>query len=133
MDRVLWLSFAALAGGTAVVSPAATWASALVCALLAARSLGGRFTLLSIAVFALSVWRGREAVARYEARWQDARSTLAEPLRCSARARVVTSPTRIDGTLGFVAELEHGDCEGRPLPADTVARLYGGAEDLGSR
>lgn len=126
----MWLSLTALGGALSVVAPGAAWVAAGVATLLVGRKHGARLAVLSLAVFAFSAWRGHEAVARYELRWTAARVELSEPMRCAARARVVSSPTRGGDMLGWVAELETAECENRRLPPRTLAKLYGGAEEL---
>jgi competence protein ComEC len=130
VDRITWLSLAALSGAISVVAPGAAWACALCCAVLVARVHGVRIAALALVVFAGSAWRGREAVESYRARWSQVRAELSEPRRCAARARVVSTPTRVGGTLGWIAELESAECDQQHLPANTRARLYGGADEL---
>lgn len=130
MDRILWLSLAALAGALTVVAPGAAWVAAILAALLVGRASGSRLALLSLVVFGLSAWRGQQAVSEYEVHWMAARIELSEPMRCASKARVVSSPTRVGDALGWVAELEDAECENRHLPPRTLARLYGGAEEL---
>jgi competence protein ComEC len=130
VDRILWLSLALLGGALTVVAPGAAWVAAAIAALLVGHAHGVRLAILSLAVFGLSAWRGQHAVAEYELRWMATRFELSEPMRCAAKARVVSSPTRVGDSLGWIAELEAAECENRHLPPRTLARLYGGADEL---
>ncbi len=129
IDGVLVVAGAAVVGGLLAGNAGAVLvASACIAALLAGRS---RWPALVVAlvVFALSAARARHAVAVFERSLVDVRSALGAPRRCSGSARVVTSPVSRAGTLGFVADFESLDCEGRSI-VGLRAHLYGGPPEL---
>lgn len=129
IDGVLVVAGAAVVGGLLAGNVGAVLvASACIAALLAARS---RWPALAVAlvVFALSAARARHAVSVFERSLVDVRSALGAPRRCSGSARVVTSPVSRAGTLGFVADFDSLDCEGRSV-AGLRAHLYGGPSEL---
>ncbi|HEX4474098.1 MAG TPA: ComEC/Rec2 family competence protein [Polyangiaceae bacterium] len=129
IDGVLVVAGAAVVGGLLAGNVGAVLvASVCIAALLAGKS---RWPMLGVAlvVFALSAVRARHAVAVFERSLVDVRTALGAPRRCSGSARVVTSPVSRADTLGFVADFESLDCEGRSV-AGLRAHLYGGPPDL---
>jgi competence protein ComEC len=55
---------------------------------------------------------------------------LPAPARCSAHARIVTSPVSVRGSLRYDADLDGLVCEGTPVNWSGRATLYGGPPDL---
>jgi competence protein ComEC len=57
------------------------------------------------------------------------RDALGGPHRCAFSAQVASSPVKLNGSVGFIAEVSQADCEGRQLPGFR-ARVYGGPAEL---
>lgn len=128
-DALLISALALAAGPLAAV---AAWSAALTFALAIGVALGRvRASVIVIAVLAFSgsAVGARFSLDSWQRAWLRARAELPEPKRCAASARVASSPTRLGGSMSFLAELRDIDCEGRSL-APLKARLHGGPADL---
>ena len=85
-----------------------------------------------IAVIGIGVGglRARRAIGRYEAERAKADAALGPPMRCSAHARVDSSPVRVRGGLRWDAELRQVTCAEASTAWQGRATLYGGQDDL---
>jgi competence protein ComEC len=98
-----------------------------------ARRLARIDILLIAFALAFGAARARMAVREYENRRERADTTAWQPGRCSARARVVSSPVSLHGTLRWDAVLTHVSCDGAPRADELsplLATIYGGFGDL---
>jgi len=132
IDAALMAGAGLVAGGVALVSPAEVGVTALAaCGLLAvARRLRAPVAALAFFACALGLLRARDAVARHEAARAVADAVIAEPSRCSSRARVLSSPVRVRGAPRWDAHLSEARCDGAGAAWTGDATLYGGPEDL---
>jgi competence protein ComEC len=131
-DFVLIAGAALALGGLA---PAAPWeagvATAAVLAVLrAARRVWTAAALAAALAFVVGALRGGSAVARHEAEAVRADAALPAPIRCSAHARLDSSPVRARDTLRYDAWLDRLVCDGVPVAWSGRATLYGGPDDL---
>jgi competence protein ComEC len=135
LDVVLLACGALVAGGIALIAP---WEVAIVSAcvvVFVGRRRASRWgpvpvfatLVLGIGVGAL---RGSRAVALHQIERARAESALGAPQRCTARARVDSSPVRVRDALRWDARMQLVTCEGAPTHWEGVATLYGGPEDL---
>jgi competence protein ComEC len=130
VDALLLAALAAVAGGTFVISPWASGGGFVLAALLVWRALGARRVAWCGALFVLGALRSAHALDDFDERrfaWRDA---IGHPRRCAFTARVASSPIETHGSMSFLADVQHADCEDVPLPAFR-ARLYGGPRELG--
>jgi len=135
VDTVLVGCAALAAGGITLASP---WELALVAACVLAmvwRGDGGRGKrlLVSLALalgIAVGNLRAHREVQRHEAERVRAEAALGPLQRCTARARVDSSPVRVRETLRWDAHLSAVLCETPPGGWEGDATLYGGPEDL---
>lgn len=131
IDPVLVAAAALLFGASAAVAPLPAVAAALGVALVL---LLGRLRvaalLIAVAAFGAGAARAHWVVSRFELRRVAARDALGAPSRCAGRATVASSPVWTDGTLGYLADFDNLDCEGRALRGPLRVRLYGGPARL---
>jgi len=129
VDALLMAALAAVAGGTFVLSPWASGAGFAVAALLLWRPLGARRIAWCGALFVIGALRAQHGLSELDERrfaWRDA---IGHPRRCAFTARVASSPVEARGSMSYLADVQHADCEDVPLPAFR-ARLYGGPREL---
>ena len=132
IDAAILVGTAVVAGGLAVVAPAEV-AAALVA--VAGLALGARRTswrLVAVSVLAVVVGgaRAAHAVATYGVASGGADVALGLPKRCTARARVVSSPVRARDVLRWDGWLDDVSCDGDAVAWSGMATLYGGPADL---
>lgn len=130
MDPLLLTGLAFVLGGLGAVAPAQVLVVGLCVGALLVRRVGVAAVLVAFALSALGLVRARLAIDGFEGTRAEVRDALGPPARCAGRAVVVQSPTWRGDALRAVVELQHVDCEGRPLPGRPRAVLYGGAPDL---
>jgi competence protein ComEC len=123
---------ALVAGGLACVAPCEVAVTA--CVTLVLLFFAGRVGLATavttlVALVAGGV-RAHAAVVRHERAAAEADVALPAPARCSARARVTSSPVSARGTLRYDARLERLTCDGAPVPWSGDATLYDGPRDV---
>lgn len=124
VDLVLVFGCALVAGALAWVAP--FWVAATALALLALVR-AGRFSFALIAATGLIVGflRTKSAIDSEE----HERATTTARGRCTARARVVSSPIWVHGVVRWDADLSNVACDVGSA-ASLRARLYGGPQDL---
>lgn len=129
LDALLLAAVSLVAGGLLPLSPLAVSLGFGAGLLLVLWRVGvaraGCFALL----FALGAWRSQHALERYDQQRFQLRDTLGEPRRCAFEAVVATSPVEQRGSLVFLADVTHAECEGSLVPAFR-SRLYGGPARL---
>jgi competence protein ComEC len=136
VDGALALSGALVAGGIAFVAPGEVVlvsASLLGFLLLSRRRSGPRWAALALAIasgLAAGHARAAHAVSVHEAARAKAELSLGAPQRCSARARVLSSPVRVRDAVRWDAHLSGLVCESGPASWEGDATLYGGPGDL---
>jgi competence protein ComEC len=119
------------AGGLAVVAPwEVATAAALVLALVC-RGIRGAITPCAVVAAALSIGLARThaRIDRHQDAQAGADAIIPLPARCSARARVDSSPVRIRGALRWDGLLE-ATCDGATGAWRGPATLYGGPDEL---
>ena len=131
-DPVLLVAAACVAGGLVVASP---WEVAVVFVAVAWLALAsgrvGAWTLaLALVGLGTGAARARSAVVRHEVERAATEAALGASARCSARARVASSPVLIRGTTRWDAELDKVTCASGPSPWVGRATLYGGPSTL---
>ncbi|HEY6560910.1 MAG TPA: DNA internalization-related competence protein ComEC/Rec2 [Polyangiaceae bacterium] len=129
-DAVLCACAALLAGALAVVAPLPALLAVAALVGLLGRQLGVGRGFACAALFALGAVRAHAALLEFDHAHAQARAFLAAPERCSARARVLSSPTWTRGSVQYMAELCAVECEDRAALPDLTARLYGGPGEL---
>ena len=129
-DPVLLAAVAALSGGVAAVYPvpALLLSGALWLVFSGELERWQRFWV--IAAFALSALRGFEQIRSFEAARVAERDAIGAPSRCDLRGVVRESPTWSDGSVSFVAQIQHAECDERTLPTPLLVRLHGGPAAL---
>jgi competence protein ComEC len=133
VDGILLAAAGLTAGGLAVVAPwEVTIATAIVLAMTRRCRRRGQAVAAAIVLVAIGLGflRGRAAVDRHERARQEADAAFAQPARCSAGARVDSSPVRVRGALRWDALLSSVVCDGVAVPWAGRATLYGGFDDL---
>jgi len=131
-DPVLIVAVGLVLGGLLSVAP---WevvvATAAVLALaLLTRRISRRVALAAALGIIVGGIRAKCAILQHEAARKSADASLAAPTRCSAHARVSSSPVRVRGTLRWDAELSAVVCP-EPVPNwNGRATLYGGPDSL---
>lgn len=112
--------------------PVAPWAALLGfggAAVLSWRALGRRRVLCCALFFGLSALRGAWALHDFDRERFAFRDALGPPRRCAFEAEVASSPVERHGTVSFLADVQHAECEGTAL-AGFRARVYGGPAEL---
>lgn len=126
-DPVLVVAAALFFGASAAVAPLPAIAAALgVAIVLLSARLRVAVLVVAALAFGAGAARAHVALARFEARRVATRDALGGPSRCAGRATVTSSPVWTDGRLGYLADFDRLDCEGRVLAGPLRARLYGG-------
>jgi competence protein ComEC len=130
VDGLLVCGAALAAASLVVVAP---WevaaAAALTCGMLVRRARAWAI-VLAVALLAAGALRARSAVRAHEALRAAADAAIGLPNRCTARARVVSSPVVVRGTLRWDAWIEDAACDEGLVTWSGVATLYGGPGDL---
>jgi competence protein ComEC len=131
-DSALVVGLALTLGGIAPVAPWEVCVGAVV--LLALLRAAGRVTLVVAAAVLVAGTvggvRAVAAVARHERTAALADAAMPAPARCSAHARVSSSPVEARDTLRYDADLDSLLCDGSPVAWTGAATLYGGPADL---
>ncbi|MGH7439013.1 MAG: DNA internalization-related competence protein ComEC/Rec2, partial [Polyangiaceae bacterium] len=132
LDRVVVWAGALALGGVAPVAPVEVSAAAgsILALLLLARRVSPAVVAAAFAVAALGAVRAGASISRHERRAERADVALPSPARCSARARVESSPVSVRGTLRFDAQLHDLVCDGDAVDWSGRATLYGGPPEL---
>jgi competence protein ComEC len=132
VDPVLVAGTALVAGALLLVAPVETLAGAvaLLVVLRAARRLRAGVLVAVVLAMGCGALRAGCAVARHEALRARADAALGLPRRCTARARVASSPVRARDVLRWDAELDQLACDDQPVAWRGRATLYGGPDDL---
>ncbi len=120
LDPVLVIAAAGVLGGYFVTTPLATGATVVALGVVVGRRVSARVLLCAAVALSVTGWRAWRAVPAFEADLVATRIALKAPSRCSGVARVDTSPTVRDGALGYVADFDALDCEGRNVPGVRV-------------
>src|SRR6202012_4116513 len=128
IDAVLLAAGFAIAGGVCAAYPLPTTLCAAFVWFAVRSRLTARVQLLVLVAFALSAARGALAIRHFERERIAERDAIAAPSRCDLDAIVRTSPTWMDGSASFVAEVTRADCAGNALPVPFIARLHGGPD-----
>ncbi len=131
-DSAILVGTALVAGGLALAAPCevAVALAMAACLALVARRASRWLVLLGAACALVGVVRAAAAVSAHAAERAAADAAMGLPKRCSARARVVSSPVRVREVLRWDAHLTDVACEEQPVPWTGSATLYGGPEDL---
>jgi competence protein ComEC len=131
-DAAVFAGTALVAGGLAFAAPCevAVALAMTACLALVARRAGRWLVLLGVVCAAVGVLRAAAAVSAHGAARAHADAAMGLPKRCSARARVISSPVRARDVLRWDAELSDVTCEEQPVSWSGAATLYGGPEDL---
>jgi competence protein ComEC len=140
VDGVLVCGAALAAASLVVVAPWEVAATGAVVLAMLVRRARAWAVALAVVLLAAGAARARSAVQAHEALRLAADAAIGLPKRCTARARVVSSPVVVRGTLRWDAWVQDAACddgvESRgPSPAaratwSGVATLYGGPADL---
>jgi competence protein ComEC len=132
VDPVLVAGTALAAGALVVVAPYETVAAAvaILTLLRASRRLRAAAFVATVLALGAGALRARHAVARHESLRVEADTALGLPKRCTARARVESSPVRARDVMRWDGELDHLACDDQPLAWRGRATLYGGPDDL---
>jgi competence protein ComEC len=130
VDLAVVAGSALTAGGLAIVAPWEVAAAAILVLLLAytSRRVGALAPWVLALGLAVGAVRARSAVDAYEAASRQADARIPEPVQCSARARVASSPVEARGVLRWDGLLREADCVGTRWSG--LATLYGGPADL---
>jgi competence protein ComEC len=131
-DPVLIVALGLVAGGFLFVAP---WEVLVAAACILGLTLITRRIRRPLAIAgALGILvggvRATYAILRYEAGRKRADASLAAPARCSAHARVSSSPVRVRDTLRWDAELSAVVCSESQPSWNGPATLYGGPDTL---
>jgi competence protein ComEC len=131
-DPLLVVGAALSAGAVVLVAPWEAAVATLGVVVLLRRARRASGAVLALAVLAMSVGavRAGRTVAAHLARRADADAALGLPRRCTARARVDSSPVRVRDVLRWDAALRSLVCDGEPVAWTGEATLYGGPDDL---
>ncbi len=132
VDPVLLGAAGLVAGGLLPSAPCeVTSAAAAILALTVfSRRCTGLVAVVAVICMGVGALRARRAVGRYEAERARADAALGLPTRCSAHARVDSSPVRVRGGLRWDAELSRVVCAEATVAWQGRATLYGGQDDL---
>jgi competence protein ComEC len=137
IDFSLVAGFGLLAGSLVVVAhlPAGAAIVVLLALVVARAARRGKVAVLAtvavaVAATALGAARAAATIARDAVARDAADLALPRPARCSARARVDSSPVEVRGVLRWDATLRDLECEGRAGDWSGLATLYGGPSDL---
>jgi competence protein ComEC len=132
VDTVLVAGAALAAGALLLVAPyeVALAAAALLVLLRAVRRLRGVAVVVALAAMGGGALRAGRAVSRHEAARIQAEAELGLPRRCTAYARVESSPVRVRDVLRWDAQLRDLVCDGEASDWRGRATLYGGPDDL---
>ncbi len=132
VDIALLAGGALAAGALLLVAPYEVGVAAV--ALLALLRVVGRLRVgaivVVVAMMAGGALRAGCAVSRHEAARVEADAIMGLPRRCTARARVASSPVRARDVLRWDAQLDDVVCDGDAVGWRGRATLYGGPDDL---
>ena len=129
LDGLLAGALALVAGGTWSLSPAASSAGFAAAALLSWPALGRRRLLACGLLFGVGALRSVYWLDHYDQERRVFRDAIGHPRRCAFTATVGSSPVEAHGSVSFLADVSHADCEGVPMPPFR-ARVYGGPATL---
>src|ERR1700733_2122483 len=134
VDVVVICGVALVAGGLLAVAPAPMLFAALGAVFVvrtSAKRVHWRVLVLAVIAFGADAWRASRIVDSHEMARSAATLEGPVPTRCSAHARVVTSPVLAHGVLRWMAVLDAVACDdSRPSrtrdAVPVLATLYGG-------
>ncbi len=136
----MWLlsGVALAAGALAIVAPWEVLCGAVLLVALARRwgRMSGAAVLVATLGILVGAARAQRTVNQHEADARRADGAIAQPVRCSARARVQSSPVVVRDSLRWDAALSQASCEGGSPDSGVAATwsgaatLYGGPPDL---
>ncbi|MDP9003103.1 MAG: ComEC/Rec2 family competence protein, partial [Myxococcota bacterium] len=132
VDPVLLGASGLVAGGLWLVARHEVVVATVVVLVLAviARRTTLRGALVATIAIGVGALRARSAVSHDETRRAKADAALPSPVRCSAHARVDSSPVRVRDILRWDAELSRVSCADMQIAWEGRATLYGGPDDL---
>jgi competence protein ComEC len=132
VDPVLLLGTCLASGALSLVAPweLSVAAGAILALLWREGKVSLRVLALAVVAIALGALRAGCAVHRYESAREESNAAIGLPKRCTARARVDSSPVRVHDVLRWDARLESVACEEKATGWSGEATLYGGPEDL---
>jgi competence protein ComEC len=140
VDGVLVCGAALAAASLVVVAPWEVVATGALILAMLVRRVRAWAVGLAVVLLATGALRARMAVTAHQALRAAADAAIGLPKRCTALARVVSSPVVVRGTLRWDAWLENARCDDGvvsrgPSPATPAtwsgaATLYGGPGDL---
>ena len=135
VDPILLCATGLVAGGLLLSAPGPVIAAAaaIACLLVASRRATGLTAAVGVIAIGLGGLRARSAVTLYETERAAAEAALGPPTRCSARARVASSPVRVRGGLRWDAELTRVTCADAGIGWEGRATLYGGPDESRER
>jgi competence protein ComEC len=121
-----------VAGGLLIVAP---WevvlaASGILALAVTTRRTTPRTAVVVVFGIGVGALRAGCAVSHHEKVCARADAALISPVRCSAHARVDSSPVRVRGGLRWDAELDRVTCSDALIAWVGRATLYGGPDDL---
>ena len=132
VDMALLAGGALAAGALLLVAPYEVSLAAV--SLLALLRVVGRLRAVAVVVVVAMMGGGALragcAVSRHEAARAEADAVMGLPRRCTARARVESSPVRARDVLRWDAQLDGLVCDGEAVGWRGRATLYGGPDDL---
>jgi competence protein ComEC len=131
IDWAVLVGVALAGGGLAVVAPWEVTTGAAFVLALAFRGARGRIAAAVLVALAIGVGlvRARASISRHEGERALADLIIPSPARCSARARVDSSPVRVRGAARWDGRLE-ASCDGSSVAWAGRATIYGGPEEL---
>jgi competence protein ComEC len=132
VDPAVFLGAALVAGGLAFVAPGEVAVALAVMAVLAlgARRVRKGLVVVGVVCALVGVLRAAMAVSTHGTARAEADAAMGLPKRCSAHARVISSPVRAREVLRWDAALSGVSCEEQPVTWRGDATLYGGPDDL---
>jgi len=132
IDAAILVGTAVVAGGLAVVASAEVAVALVAVAGLALAAGRTSWRLVAVSILAVVVGgaRAAHAVATYGVASAGADVALGLPKRCTARARVASSPVRARDVLRWDGWLDDVSCDGDAVTWSGMATLYGGPADL---
>jgi len=130
VDGVLVCGVAFAAASLVFAAPWEVAATAALTLAMLVRRARAWAIALAVVLLAVGALRARAAVRTHEIERAAADTAIGLPKRCTARARVVSSPVVVRGTLRWDAWIEDAACEEARGTWSGVATLYGGPGDL---
>lgn len=130
VDGILVGGVALAAASLVLVAPWETAAAAVAVGAMLLPRVRPAVIALALALLVAGALRARAAVRAHDSARAAADAALGLPKRCTARARALSSPVVVRGTLRWDAWIDQAVCDEAPATWSGVATLYGGPEDL---